>query len=87
MQKLIQKMQSKKARIGVIGLGYAGPPLVIRFCQGGFTVIGFDVDPDKVAAINDGRSYIQHITGAQLVVDARNAIKNQKKFAGKIVAA
>jgi UDP-N-acetyl-D-glucosamine dehydrogenase len=66
MQTLIQKIQRKKARIGVIGLGYVGLPLVIRFCQEGFTVIGFDVDPAKVAAINAGRSYIQHIAGGQL---------------------
>lgn len=71
MQKLIQKIQSKKARIGVIGLGYVGLPLVIRFCQEGFTVIGFDVDPVKVAAINAGRSYIQHIAGEQLEIFVR----------------
>ncbi len=71
MQKLIQKIQSKKARIGVIGLGYVGLPLVIRFCQEGFTVIGFDVDPAKVAAINAGRSYIQHIAGGQLEIFVR----------------
>jgi UDP-N-acetyl-D-glucosamine dehydrogenase len=71
MQKLIQKIQSKKARIGVIGLGYVGLPLVIRFCQEGFTVIGFDVDPAKVAAINAGRSYIQHIAGEQLEIFVR----------------
>jgi UDP-N-acetyl-D-glucosamine dehydrogenase len=71
MQKLIQKIQSKKVRIGVIGLGYVGLPLVIRFCQEGFTVIGFDVDPAKVAAINAGRSYIQHIAGGQLEIFVR----------------
>jgi len=66
MQVLIHKIQSKKARIGVVGLGYVGLPLVIRFCEEGFTVTGFDVDVAKVAAINAGRSYIKHIAGGQL---------------------
>ena len=54
MKELIQRSQSKKARIGVIGLGYVGLPLVIRFCEEGFTVTGFDIDPAKVASINAG---------------------------------
>ena len=66
MQPLVQKIQRKKAHIGVVGLGYVGLPLVIRFCEEGFTVTGFDVDQAKVAAINAGRSYIQHIGGNQL---------------------
>jgi len=66
MKELIHRIQSKKARIGVIGLGYVGLPLVIRFCEEGFTVTGFDIDPAKVAAINAGKSYIQHIAGDQL---------------------
>ncbi|MCX5903028.1 MAG: NAD(P)-binding domain-containing protein, partial [Proteobacteria bacterium] len=66
MKELIHRIQSKKARIGVIGLGYVGLPLVIRFCEEGFTVTGFDIDPAKVASINAGRSYIQHIAGGQL---------------------
>ena len=54
MKELIHRIQSKKARIGVIGLGYVGLPLVIRFCEEGFTVMGFDIDPAKVASINAG---------------------------------
>ena len=54
MKELIQRIQSKKARSGVIGLGYVGLPLVIWFCEEGFTVTGFDIDQAKVAAINAG---------------------------------
>ena len=55
MKELIQRIQSKRARIGVIGLGYVGLPLVIRFCEEGFTVTGFDIDPAKVVSINAGK--------------------------------
>jgi len=58
---LIQKIKGRKATIGVIGLGYVGLPLVIRFAEEGFTVLGFDVDDDKVRKLNAGESYIKHI--------------------------
>jgi UDP-N-acetyl-D-mannosaminuronate dehydrogenase len=46
--ELIEKVTSKKAHIGIIGLGYVGLPLVIEFCKAGFRVTGFDIDPEKV---------------------------------------
>ena len=48
-------------RVGIIGLGYVGLPLVIRFCQVGKKVIGFDIDRDKVQILQKGKSYISHI--------------------------
>jgi len=59
MKELIQRIQSKKARIGVIGLGYVGLPLVIRFCEEGFTVTGFDIDPAK-----DKKKFAGKVIGA-----------------------
>ena len=47
--------------IGVFGLGYVGLPLSLTFCRAGFQVVGFDIDPEKVAKLNEGQSYIQHI--------------------------
>jgi UDP-N-acetyl-D-glucosamine dehydrogenase len=47
--------------VGVIGLGYVGLPLVLRFGEVGFRVIGFDVDAAKVKQLNDGTSYIEHV--------------------------
>ena len=61
MQKLIEKIKTKKAVIGIIGLGYVGLPLVIRFAEEGFKVLGFDVDLKKVKSIAAGKSYIKHI--------------------------
>ncbi len=63
---LLKKIKSKKANIGVVGLGYVGLPLVIEFCKAGFKVMGFDVDPEKVALLNGGKSYIKHIDAARI---------------------
>jgi UDP-N-acetyl-D-glucosamine dehydrogenase len=70
--ELIDKIQNRTARVGVIGLGYVGLPLVIEFGTQGFAVAGFDVDPAKVTALNAGNSYIHHIPAADIkrLVDA-----------------
>src|SRR5215467_14505795 len=64
--ELIGKIGAHKAKIGVIGLGYVGLPLVLRFGEEHFSVIGFDVDPVKVRKLNAGESYIRHIPAARL---------------------
>jgi len=70
MNKLASTMEKKilshEARIGVIGLGYVGLPLVKTFLHKGFPVTGFDVDRRKVDMLNRGRSYIRHITANEL---------------------
>lgn len=53
---LKDKIRDRKARIGVIGLGYVGLPLAVEFAKEGFDVTGFDVDASKVAELNAGRS-------------------------------
>jgi len=63
---LFQKIKNRQAVIGVIGLGYVGLPLVIRFAEEGFRVLGFDIDPRKVDKLNRGRSYIRHIPGEKI---------------------
>ena len=52
---------NRNATIGIIGLGYVGLPLAIRFVEVGFKVIGFDIDDSKVKMLNNGKSYIKHI--------------------------
>ncbi len=59
--KLSAKIASRDARVGVIGLGYVGLPLVVEFAKMGFTVVGIDVQQSKVDAVNRGESYIQDI--------------------------
>lgn len=63
---LVQRMEAKKARVGVIGLGYVGLPLVLAFADAGFSVVGFDIDDRKVTQLNHGRSYIGHIPAARI---------------------
>ncbi len=53
-------------RVGIIGMGYVGVPLAIEFVRGGLDIVGIDVDPDKVARINAGRSYILDVTDTAL---------------------
>src|SRR5262250_2917988 len=64
--ELITRIQTHKAKIGVVGLGYVGLPLVLRFGEEHFPVIGFDVDPEKVRKLNASESYIRHIPAAKL---------------------
>jgi len=55
-------IEERRARVGIIGLGYVGLPLAKAFADAGFRVLGFDTDPAKVASLSEGRSYIGHIT-------------------------
>lgn len=61
-QQLLAKLADRSARIGIFGLGYVGLPLALRFREAGYPVLGFDIDAAKVAALAEGRSYIEHIT-------------------------
>ena len=65
-EDLLKKIESKTARVGIVGLGYVGLPLAVEFAGAGFTVTGIDIDKKKVAALNRGESYIQDIPTAVL---------------------
>ena len=69
--ELLEKLRSGNADIGVIGLGYVGLPLALRFCESDYRVTGFDVDPAKPESIRAGKSYISHIAD-QRVTRARD---------------
>ncbi len=64
--ELLQKIESKKAIIGIVGLGYVGLPLLMEFVEQGFSTVGFDVDDKKVDLLNKGQSYIKHIADARI---------------------
>jgi len=72
---LAKKIADRTAVVGVIGLGYVGLPLVRAFAVAGFPTLGFDVDPAKIVALREGRSYLKHL-GENLVRD----IKASGKF-------
>ncbi|MFO7586071.1 MAG: 3-hydroxyacyl-CoA dehydrogenase NAD-binding domain-containing protein, partial [Anaerolineales bacterium] len=59
--KLIQKLQDKTAKIGILGMGYVGMPLAVVFAEKGFNVIGIDPDQRKVDTFKKGVSYIQDV--------------------------
>jgi len=63
---LSDRIQNRRALVGIIGLGYVGLPLARAFAQNGFRVLGFDIDPAKVRKLMDGRSYIQQIPDATI---------------------
>lgn len=65
-EQAIQRYQNKEAVIGIVGLGYVGLPLMLRYTQVGFKVIGFDIDESKVSALNSGNSYIEHIDSTKI---------------------
>ena len=62
--KLQASIESHTSKVGIVGLGYVGLPLIDAYVNAGFEVIGFDVDQSKVDALNAGRSYIAHISSA-----------------------
>ena len=73
MTTTLDRIRTKQARIGVIGLGYVGLPLAVEFARAGFHVTGFDVEEDKVRQISAGTSYIPDVSSGDLgsVVSAR----------------
>src|SRR5262245_35658615 len=66
---------ARSARVGIIGLGYVGLPLACLFAEKGFPTTGFDIDATKVTALNNGRSYINHIPKKRIA-----AIRANGKF-------
>ena len=62
LQTLHSKIASRQAVVGIYGLGYVGLPLAFRFTEVGIRVLGFDIDSNKVQALNCGHSYIERIT-------------------------
>jgi UDP-N-acetyl-D-glucosamine dehydrogenase len=69
---LEEKIRSRRARVGIVGLGYVGLPLAVEFAKAGFTVTGIDISEEKVRRVNAGDSYIADIPSSRLapLVDA-----------------
>lgn len=72
---LLSRLETKDAKAGVIGLGYVGLPLAITIANSGFRVIGFDIDPGKITAIDSGRSYIEAVSD-----DVLNGARSDEGF-------
>jgi UDP-N-acetyl-D-glucosamine dehydrogenase len=61
MERYLERISARDLTIGVIGLGYVGLPLVIGFAEAGYRTIGFDVDAERIADLNAGRSHIEDV--------------------------
>ncbi len=71
---MIAKIRTRDARVGVIGLGYVGLPLALTFAEKRYRVLGFDVDPEKVAAIGRGEGYIKHLDPTRVTAVTRGGL-------------
>lgn len=71
LNNLKLKLHSKKGLIGIIGLGYVGLPLLLRFVESGYRVLGFDTDLQKILMLNAGKTYIKHIDDTK-ITNAKN---------------
>ena len=78
LKKLEKKILSKKAHIGVIGLGYVGLPLALTFARNGFKVKGIDIDKVRIVKLGKGQSHILD-TSPQEIKDAMKSGKEEKK--------
>ncbi len=65
-EELIDKIRSRDASAAVVGLGYVGLPLALAYVNAGYRVIGYDVDGDKIASLQAGRSYIGDVADEQV---------------------
>jgi len=65
-QDLIAKAERRQILFGIVGLGYVGLPLAVELSRAGYRVLGFDINPDVVEGLNEGRSHVKDVTDAQL---------------------
>jgi UDP-N-acetyl-D-glucosamine dehydrogenase len=70
IEDLVSKLERREGRIGIVGLGYVGLPLALRYCAVGYPVLGFDIAGSKVDRLNAGETLIEHIP-AEAVAEAR----------------
>jgi len=80
-QERLDRLQTRTARIGVIGLGYVGLPLSLLLSEAGFKVSGFDIDASKVDALEAGRSYIFRIEASEIQAARAKGFSATTEFA------
>jgi len=78
--QLCKRIQNREITVGIIGLGYVGLPLAIRFYEEGFKTIGLDIDTKKITKLNNGQSYIRHIELKKIVNMSNNGFTATNNF-------
>lgn len=77
---VVSKFENKSAVIGIVGLGYVGLPLMLRYNAIGYKVLGIDIDQSKVNALNEGKSYIEHISSDAIATAAETGFEATTDF-------
>ena len=78
--QLIRKFADRTAVIGIVGLGYVGLPLMLRYTDAGFRVLGFDIDTFKTGRLNAGESYIEHIPAEKIAAARQKGFEATDDF-------
>lgn len=79
-KNLIGKLEQRKSVIGIVGMGYVGLPLMLRYTEAGYRVIGFDIDLDKVDGLNSGKSHIRHISSEAIAGSVKSGFSATTDF-------
>ena len=77
---LKSKLNTSHAKIGIVGMGYVGLPLALRFAEEKYQVVGFDIDTTKVNKLNEGQSYIEHIASSDVKKAVQAGLKATTDF-------
>lgn len=76
----VAKFKSKEALVGIVGLGYVGLPLMLRYNAIGYQVLGIDIDEEKVGKLNAGESYIEHIPAEKIAAARQSGFEATTDF-------
>jgi UDP-N-acetyl-D-glucosamine dehydrogenase len=79
-ETLLRKLKDRTALVGIVGLGYVGLPLALRYAEVGYKVIGLDIDATKVEMLNAGKSYIQHFPSTSVAAARERAFEASSDF-------
>jgi len=80
VKELIEKLKNKNSIIYIVGMGYVGLPLALRFTEVGYKVVGLDIDTTKVDLLNRGESYIEHIPSEDVLVAQKAGLEATTDF-------
>jgi UDP-N-acetyl-D-glucosamine dehydrogenase len=78
--EIVEKLNARTAVIGIVGMGYVGLPLSLRYAEVGYKVIGFDIDEEKIQKISRGQAYIKHIGGERIAAAVAKGFEATSDF-------